>query len=57
MDNDGLRYEVKSLADGWQSKTAKEITIGNHRSDKKETREQEYDHLIFVAGDTQVKSL
>lgn len=57
VDEDGLRYEVKSLADGWASKTAKDITIGNHRSDKKESREQEYDHLIFVAGDRQVKSV
>ena len=57
VDEDGLRYEVKSLADGWASKTAKDIVIGNHRTDKKESREQEYDHLIFVAGDHQVKSV
>jgi len=57
VDNDGKRYEVKSLADGWESKTAKAITIANHRSDQKQSREQEYDHLIFVAGDTQKKSI
>jgi hypothetical protein len=57
VDNDGERYEVKSLADGWNAKNTKEITIGNHRSDHKESREQEYDNLIFVAGDTIVKSV
>ena len=56
-DNDGKRYEVKSLADAWESKTAKAITIANHRSDQKQSREQEYDYLIFVGGDTQKKSV
>jgi hypothetical protein len=57
VDNDGKRYEVKSLADGWNAKDAKEIVIGNHRSDHKESREQEYDQLIFVAGDHKSKSV
>ena len=57
IDNDGKRYEVKSLADGWNSNDAKDITIGNHRSDYKESREQEYDYLIFVAGDSKKKSI
>ena len=57
IDNDGKRYEVKSLADGWNSKDAKDIIIGNHRSDYKEFREQEYDYLIFVAGDNKKKSI
>lgn len=55
---ESIRFEVKHLASGWASKTAKEIIVGNHRGNNLGVRdEQEFDYLIFVGGDIQKKSV
>ncbi len=55
---DPVRFEVKHLASGWSSKTAKEIIVGNHRGTNLGVRdEQEFDYLIFVGGDDQKRSI